>query len=52
MEYPDREVNGRLVGRQAVNGFYRHYKRLEKIRDQNKTADIRSSVYTSMLEKC
>jgi hypothetical protein len=54
VEYPDREpsCNGNLVGAQAVAGFYRHYKRLERIKDQNATEKIRSSLYTSVLDKC
>lgn len=52
MAYPDRLPNFSLVGDQAVTGFYRHYKQLSRVRDQNKSENIRSSVYTSVLEKC
>lgn len=41
----------KTVGAEAVNNFYSHYKRLDKIVDQNSFKDIRDSIYTSFL-KC
>lgn len=48
----DPTINQNLVGQEAVTSFYRHYKRLKRIKDQNSSENIKPSVYTSLLSKC
>jgi hypothetical protein len=54
IEYMDRDpqTNSNLVGKDAVAAFYKHYKRLSRIKDQNQCENIKPSVYTSLLSKC
>ena len=39
-----------VVGLKAVKNFYRHYKILEKVEDQNKMTNTKTSVYTKILK--
>ena len=40
-----------IVGTEAVTNFYSHYKKLDKILDQNSFKDIKDSMYTSFLRR-
>jgi hypothetical protein len=40
-----------LIGEKACNNFYKHYKDLAKIEDQNENLKIKGSVYTGMLHQ-
>lgn len=39
------------VGQKAVNEYYNHFKKLDKVRDQNVFREVRDSMYTSFLTK-
>lgn len=45
------EKPAKIVGTEAVEKFYDHYKKLDKIIDQNKFKDIKDSLYTSFLRR-
>ena len=45
------EDDKNTVGLDAVTGFYSHYKKLDKIIDQNDFGDIKDSIYTTCLRK-
>ncbi len=38
------------MGEQAVTDYYKHYKSLDKVRQQNKVFNVEESTYTTMLE--
>ena len=40
-----------IIGTGAITDFYSHYKKLDKVRDQNGYRSIKDSVYTAFLNK-
>ena len=40
-----------MIGQAAISKFYHHYKKLDKIKDQNKYNAINDSIYTAFLNK-
>ena len=46
----DEEPQG-IMGRDAIDKFYNHYKKLDKIKDINSYAVISDSMYTNFLSK-
>ena len=40
-----------IIGQVAISKFYNHYKKLDKVKDQNKFNAIHDSIYTAFLNK-
>ena len=40
-----------ITGQIAISKFYNHYKKLDKVKDQNKYNSINDSIYTAFLNK-
>jgi hypothetical protein len=49
--HSDDEIPCGILGRESIDRFYNHYKKLDKIKDINHFNAIKDSVYTSFLTK-
>ena len=47
----DDEKPKETVGKKAIGDYYYHFKRLDKVKDQNTYREIKDSVYTAFLSK-